>query len=101
RFATFENRIAHRHELHDLVATWIGARPAAEVLEEFAAVDAAIAPIYDMADLFADPHVAARDIPPAVGGIRMQGPVARLSRTPAVLRHPGPALPAESPNTSE
>jgi crotonobetainyl-CoA:carnitine CoA-transferase CaiB-like acyl-CoA transferase len=93
RFATFDDRIAHRVALHDLVAAWIAARPSRDVLEQFAAVDAAVAPVYDMADLFADEHVAAREVLPEVGGVRMQGPVARLSATPAELRTPGPPLP--------
>jgi crotonobetainyl-CoA:carnitine CoA-transferase CaiB-like acyl-CoA transferase len=49
-----------------------------------------------MAEVFADPHVQARDVMVEVGGVRMQGPIARLSRTPARLRHPGRALGADN-----
>ena len=36
---------------------WVGARASAEVLAAFDAVEAAIAPVYSMHDLLADPHV--------------------------------------------
>ena len=36
---------------------WIGARPSAEVLAAFEAAQAAIAPVYTMRELLADPHV--------------------------------------------
>jgi len=96
RFATFADRVAHRAVLDDVVGRWVGSRTAAEVLDAFEAVDAAVALVYDMADVFADPHLAARDALPDVGGVRMQGPAARLSATPAQLRHPGRPLGADT-----
>ena len=48
---------AHREELDGIVAAWVGARPSAEVLAAFDAAEAAIAPVYSMHDLLADPHV--------------------------------------------
>jgi crotonobetainyl-CoA:carnitine CoA-transferase CaiB-like acyl-CoA transferase len=95
RFNTFDGRIAHRHEVDSAVAAWIGARTETEVLDGFERAEAAAAPVYTMADLFADPHVAARDVIVDVGGVSMQGPIARLSRTPARLRFPGRALGAD------
>jgi crotonobetainyl-CoA:carnitine CoA-transferase CaiB-like acyl-CoA transferase len=96
RFATFADRIGHRAELDALVEEWIGARPAAEVLQAFEAAEAAIAPVYTMADLAADPHVAARDALVEVDGVTMQGLVARLSRTPGEVRHAGRPLGADT-----
>lgn len=96
RFATFEGRSAHRRELDDAVATWVGARPSADVLAAFEAADAAIGPVYTVAELMADPHVVARGVFTEVGGVVMQGPVARLSRTPAELRWPGRPLGADT-----
>ncbi len=57
RFATFQGRVEHRDELDDLVAAWIGARPSAAVLAAFEQAEAAAAPVYDMADASADPHL--------------------------------------------
>ena len=96
RFATFEGRAAHREELDAAVQAWIGARPAAEVLETFEAAHAAIAPVYSMRDLLADPHVKARGVFVEVDGVIQQGPVARLSRTPAELKWAGRKLGADT-----
>ena len=89
RFATFEGRGEHRDELDSIVGSWIGARSSDEVLSAFEAAHAAIAPVYSMRDLLNDPHVKARDVFIEVGGVIMQGPVARLSKTPAHVRWPG------------
>jgi crotonobetainyl-CoA:carnitine CoA-transferase CaiB-like acyl-CoA transferase len=96
RFATFADRSAHREELEAIVAAWIAARPSAEVLAAFEAAEAAIAPVLRMTELLVDPHIVARGVVVDVGGVRQQGPVARLSATPARLRHPGRQLGADT-----
>jgi crotonobetainyl-CoA:carnitine CoA-transferase CaiB-like acyl-CoA transferase len=96
RFSTFAGRIEHREELDALVGGWIAARPSEEVLSTFEAAHAAIAPVYTIADLMADPHVAARESIVEVDGVRMQGPVARLARTPGEVRHAGRPLGADT-----
>ena len=74
---------------------WIGARSSADVLGAFDAAEAAIAPVYTMADLVNDPHVQARRALIEVDGVLMQAPVARMSRTPGEVRHAGRALGAD------
>ncbi|HEX4493502.1 MAG TPA: CoA transferase [Acidimicrobiia bacterium] len=96
RFATFEGRAAHREEIDEIVSKWVGARTSAEVVAAFEAAEAAIAPVYTMGELLADPHVVARDVFIEADGVRMQGPTARLSRTPAVVRWPGRPLGADT-----
>jgi crotonobetainyl-CoA:carnitine CoA-transferase CaiB-like acyl-CoA transferase len=96
RFASFEGRAAHRDELDAAVAAWIGARPAPDVLAAFEAAQAAIAPVYGMRDLLADPHVRARDVFVEVDGVVQQAPVARFSRTPGTVRHAGRPLGADT-----
>jgi crotonobetainyl-CoA:carnitine CoA-transferase CaiB-like acyl-CoA transferase len=96
RFASFEGRATHREELDAIVEQWVAQRPAAEVFAAFDAAEAAIAPVYRMGDLLADPHVIARDVIIEVDGVRMQGATARLSRTPANVRHAGRALGADT-----
>jgi crotonobetainyl-CoA:carnitine CoA-transferase CaiB-like acyl-CoA transferase len=96
RFASFEGRAAHRDELNAIVEAWIAARSSAEVFAAFNAAEAAIAPVYRMGDLLADPHVIARDVIIEVDGVKMQGPTARLSRTPAVVRYAGRKLGADT-----
>ncbi len=96
RFATFEGRAAHREELDRAVAAWIGARPSGEVLAAFEQAQAAIAPVYSMHDLLADPHVKARAVFVEVDGVVMQAPVARMSRTPGEVRWAGRPLGADT-----
>jgi crotonobetainyl-CoA:carnitine CoA-transferase CaiB-like acyl-CoA transferase len=96
RFATFESRGEHRDELDAAVSAWVGARPSAEVLAGFEAAEAAIAPVYTMREVLADPHVQARQVFVEVDGVVMQGPVARLSRTPAEMRWAGRELGADT-----
>ena len=55
------------------------------------------APVLDIADFLADPHVEAREVAPAVddpdlGPVRMQGVVPLLSRTPGRIARTGPRL---------
>jgi crotonobetainyl-CoA:carnitine CoA-transferase CaiB-like acyl-CoA transferase len=95
--ATFNGRIAARDEIDARMAEWCGARSLATVLEEFEAAHAAAAPVYDMADIARDPHYAARQSIVEVGGVPMQGLVARLSATPGSLRWPGRPLDADPP----
>jgi crotonobetainyl-CoA:carnitine CoA-transferase CaiB-like acyl-CoA transferase len=92
RFATFEGRAAHREELDRAVAEWIGARPSSDVMAAFEQAEAAIAPVYSMRDLLADPHVKARAVFVEVDGVVMQAPVARMSRTPGEVRWAGRPL---------
>jgi crotonobetainyl-CoA:carnitine CoA-transferase CaiB-like acyl-CoA transferase len=96
RFATFEGRAAHREEIDEIVSKWVGARTAPDVVAAFEAAEAAIAPVYRMGELLADPHVVARDVFITTDGVRMQGPTARLARTPAVVRWAGRALGADT-----
>lgn len=95
--ATFGGRVEHRDRIDARLAEWIGARPAAEVLAAFERAEAAAAPIHDMADVAADPHLAARGALVDLDGVTMQGLVARLSATPGALRHAGRRLAADQP----
>jgi crotonobetainyl-CoA:carnitine CoA-transferase CaiB-like acyl-CoA transferase len=95
--ASFNGRIAARDEVDARMAEWCGARSLAEVLAAFEEAEAAAAPVYDMADIAADPHYAARGTIAEVGGVPMQGLIARLSATPGQLRWPGRALGADDP----
>ncbi len=91
RFASFAGRVEHRDELDALLGAWIGERSSNEVLEAFEEAHAAVAPVYAVRDLAADPHVVARDMLPPVDGVPVQGLVARFSETPG---RPGDRAPA-------
>ena len=89
RFGTFQDRSRNRELLETYVRDWVAARSSEEVICEFRRVDAAIGPVLDMADIFRDPHYRARGAITEVEGVIMQNVVAKLSRTPAAIRHAG------------
>jgi crotonobetainyl-CoA:carnitine CoA-transferase CaiB-like acyl-CoA transferase len=95
-FADHNGRLAHQDEVEDAIAAWVAKRSSDEVTAAFEAVGAAIAPMYTIADIFADPHYAARGTIPAVehetlGPVRVPGVVSRLLATPGAVRHLGGA----------
>ena len=96
RWTTFAGRVEHREEIDRLVGDWIASRPLDEVLAEFEAAHAAIAPVMTMADIAADPHYAARGTVVEVDGVPMQGLIARLSATPGGIRWAGRPLGADT-----
>lgn len=77
--ATSAGRIAHRDRVHGAVASWVASRPLEDVLTVLEKADAAVAPIMSPTELVSDPHVAARGALEPVGGIPMQGRIARFS----------------------
>jgi len=91
RFATFPDRVAHRDELEEAMTRWAAARTRDEALAECARMDAAAAPVATMREVLADPHVREVGAIVEVDGVRMQGPIARLSETPGEVRGQGPA----------
>ncbi|GIE36953.1 CoA transferase [Actinoplanes italicus] len=93
-FATGVGRAAHADVLDEAVGGWIAARDAKTVTDEFEKAQAAIGPVYDIADVFADPQFIARDSittahDPTLGPVRMPGPLYRLSQTPGSIRWTG------------
>jgi crotonobetainyl-CoA:carnitine CoA-transferase CaiB-like acyl-CoA transferase len=92
---SFAGRVAARDRIDAHLADWIGARELDEVLAAFEAAEAAAAPVYDMADVAADPHLVAREALVDRDGVRMQGLIAHLSATPGEVRHAGRTLGAD------
>ncbi|WP_351225576.1 CoA transferase [Streptomyces sp. NPDC002133] len=93
-FATGSGRAEHADVLDDAVGTWIARHTGDEVLDAFEKAEAAIAPVYDIRDVMADPQYRALDsvteVPdPELGPIRMQNILFRLSETPGGIRWAG------------
>lgn len=93
-FATGAGRADHAEEVDLAVADWIKSRSRTEVLEAFERADAAIAAVYDVADLMADPHVRERQVMTHVfdedfGQLCMQNLIVRLSASPGRIRFTG------------
>ncbi|WP_448060861.1 CaiB/BaiF CoA transferase family protein [Cellulomonas hominis] len=93
-FATGAGRAEHTDELDAAVSAWVGARTRDQVVEAFEAAQAAVAPVYDAADIVADPQFRALGTichvdDPELGTIAMQGPLFRLSDGDAPVRFTG------------
>jgi len=97
RFATNPARVRHYKALDESVGAAIGKLTLAELRETLTKHEVGFSPIYDIADVFADPQFAARQAIVAVpdselGSVRMQGVVPRFSETPGAVRRAGPTL---------
>ncbi|MCC5580486.1 CoA transferase [Microtetraspora sp. AC03309] len=93
-FATGAGRVGHADELDAAVAAWVADRTRDEVLAAFEEAQAAVAPIYDVRDVMADPQLRALDAittveDPELGPLRMQNVMFRLSGTPGAIRWTG------------
>lgn len=82
---------AHWPELRVTLATRIAAHTRDEWVDVFAGRDACVVPVLDPDEAAADPHVMAREVYVARGGIRHPAPAPRFSETPT-------ELPEESPD---
>ncbi|WP_104090629.1 CaiB/BaiF CoA-transferase family protein [Cryobacterium sp. N19] len=95
-FGSGHERAEHAVELDLAVSTWIAARPATVVLAAFEQAEAAIAPVYDVRGVIADPQYQALGTVQSVdddelGPIKMQNVLFRLSETPGSIRWTGRA----------
>lgn len=93
-FHSGSGRASHADDIDEAVGGWIEQRTRDEVIEAFERADAAIAPVYDIADLVADEHVVERDIfarveHPTLGSVLQPNLLFQLSATPGAIRHAG------------
>jgi len=100
-FGSASGRRQHVDELDGKVAEWIRARPMKEVVQAFEKAEAALAPIYDVSDIFEDPQYRALDTittvqDPELGPVRMQNVIFRMSGTPGTIRWTGRPLGADN-----
>ncbi len=97
RFATNTARVANAEACEAPIAAFIAARDCDDVLAIFAEAGITAAPVYDIDQLVADPHVVAREIlvdlpDDDLGQVMMHNIVPRLSATPGAIRRPAPRL---------
>ncbi len=83
RFSTLARRAAHGDEINDIVAAWTRGQSAEEIEAACVAHDVPVGTAYTAADIFVDPHMAARgDLvsvdDPVVGPMRQQAPFPRF-----------------------
>ncbi|MEU8799951.1 CoA transferase [Spirillospora sp. NPDC048819] len=100
-FATGADRARYADVLDEAVGSWIAARDRDEVVRAFEEAQAAVAPVYDAADVMADPQFEALGTIATVpddelGPLKMQNVLFRLSRTPGRIESAGPPLGAHT-----
>lgn len=92
--ATNPLRVKRLEELDGAIAKWIGAHTLERVLQRFHEYEVVAGPVYDVAQIVADPHVKHRgtliDIEdPVLGKVKLQNVVPRFRRNPGRIRWPG------------
>jgi crotonobetainyl-CoA:carnitine CoA-transferase CaiB-like acyl-CoA transferase len=97
RFTTNASRMEHYRELAALIDEVLKTRPSAEWLAKLEQAGVPAGPIYDMAGVYSDPQVQAREMlieieHPVAGKAKNIGPAAKLSLTPARIYRPAPLL---------
>ncbi len=97
RFQTHQDRVEHLDELDERIQAWMSERDREEIIDIFEENNAAIAPIYDIKDIYNDPHLKERDALITVedddlGEVTLHGVFPKMSKTPGRVAHPGPNL---------
>src|SRR6516162_6161587 len=97
RFRTNTDRVKNAEACEAPIVAFIGARTLAENMEVFERAEVTAAPVYDIDQFMADPHVVDReilvDLPDTeIGKLPMHNVIPRLSATPGRLRRPAPGL---------
>lgn len=101
RFETASARLEHADELDAIIAEWMADHDREEVLEIFAEHEAAIAPVYNTADIFDDEYFWERGALESVPDedhpdLVMPGVVPSFSGTPGEIEHAGRELGADT-----
>jgi crotonobetainyl-CoA:carnitine CoA-transferase CaiB-like acyl-CoA transferase len=97
RFATNRQRVAHYAELRPILAERLRTRSRAAWIDALTAAGVPCGSVRDLAELFADPQIAARQMVEEVahatlGSVRVLGTPLKLSETPATVRLAPPTL---------
>jgi crotonobetainyl-CoA:carnitine CoA-transferase CaiB-like acyl-CoA transferase len=97
RFAKLADRAEHGDTINGIVAEWTSGHRATEIEDACVACDVPVATAYTAADMFADPHFAARgDLlevdDPVAGPMRQQAPFPRTVGEPLVAPTGAPRL---------
>jgi crotonobetainyl-CoA:carnitine CoA-transferase CaiB-like acyl-CoA transferase len=97
RFATNRQRVTNYDELRPVLAERLRTRTRAQWIEALTAAAVPCGSVRDLAEVFADPQVAARDMiatleHPTAGPLKLLGTPLRLSDTPGAIRTPPPVL---------
>ena len=96
RLAHNAGRVEHEAEIDAAIETWTGALPSAKVLAILERARVPSGPIYNVADMFADPHFNARGLFEEVdvngSPLKIPAMVPKLSETPGRTDWAGPEV---------
>jgi len=100
RYARNEGRQKHAEEIRAIVGEWTSRHTRSEVTEILSRLVAA-GPVNTMADIFDDPHVAAREMLPEIEQagarpVKLAGQPIKLTRTPSRIYRRAPILGEDS-----
>jgi crotonobetainyl-CoA:carnitine CoA-transferase CaiB-like acyl-CoA transferase len=103
RFATIRARgqADNMKAIDAIIGAWTARHQSVDLERRLVEQSIPCARIYSIADIYADPHFAARnmlvDVPhPQLGPVKQAGIVPKLSRTPGAIRHTGPDIGADT-----
>ncbi len=97
RFATNRDRLDNIEEIDEIVGTWVARHPQEELVSLLVDAQVAVAPVANVADLVADPHLQSRKFlceveDEELGKVTMPDVQPRLKRTPGRIRNAGPPI---------
>ena len=100
RYASNAGRVEHQEFIDGVIAVWTRARSAGEVIARLEAADVPVGPIYNVADMLADPHYQARELFERVqtdgGELDIPAILPKLSASPGRTEWPGGAVGAHT-----
>lgn len=93
-YETMQARVDNRDFINGIVSAWIGGQTRDELMAICLAKEIPCGPVNSIADIFADPHFAARgsmvSVPdPQAGNVVIPAALPRLSKTPGRVAHLG------------
>jgi crotonobetainyl-CoA:carnitine CoA-transferase CaiB-like acyl-CoA transferase len=97
RFATNRQRVTAYRELKPLLDERLRSEPRSHWISRLTAAGVPCGSVRDLAELFGDPQLAAREmvaevVHPSIGAMRVLGTPLKLSDTPGAIRTPPPRL---------
>jgi crotonobetainyl-CoA:carnitine CoA-transferase CaiB-like acyl-CoA transferase len=94
-YATIPARVARRDELDQMLADFCAERTRDEVIHQFGGTGLSVEKILTPEEMVHDPHILARETiqsvkQPSGAELKMEGPPAKMSRTPVRIRRAAP-----------
>ncbi|MEM7100437.1 MAG: CaiB/BaiF CoA-transferase family protein [Pseudomonadota bacterium] len=93
KYADNAGRVVHEDYIDGVIAVWTKARSSEDVIEVLEAAQVPVGPIYNVADMMADPHYQARGMFESIetpsGPLKIPAMLPKLSKTPGSTEWPG------------